>query len=542
MKRKAKPDGPKPAKNEEENKDEKTDGVSPDIKENGNEAEATEDNNEIRRPKRKVAVMIGYSGTGYRGMQVNPGSKTIEGDLFAAFVAAGAISKANSTDIKKSSFVRCARTDKGVHAAGNVVSLKLIIEDADVVQKINQALSPQIRVWGIEQTVKSFSCYQMCDSRIYEYLIPSHTTLPPHPRSYLGRKIEELAKEANDLEGFKERQKDVEGFWEDVEKSRIKPILDSLDPSIREVAMAEAHGTHVTSEPLDPVGAATLISSEGFADEEKAPNVSKDLTATVRRIKSVYLDSKKNSRISPYRLDRLRKALAEYQGTHRFHNYTTSDKRPSDPSANRHIMTFTADDPILIGNTEWISLKVHGQSFMMHQIRKMVSMATLVVRTGCPLERIRETYGHARVNIPRAPGLGLLLERPVFNSYNERAVGTYQRGTIDFNKYEAEIKEFKQRMIYEQIFQEEEKENHFHAFFAHIDSENDRRYLYFSSKGLEAVEGPRGSKWKRDDQKASGKAKQRGENQGEVPNRDSPGSDVASLAEEGVEDLNEADG
>lgn len=101
---------------------------------------------EERRPKRKVAVMIGYAGTGYHGLQINHKEKTIEGDIFAAFVAAKAISKVNADDPRKSSFVRCARTDKGVHAAGNMLSLKLIIEDPDVVQKINENLPPQIRV------------------------------------------------------------------------------------------------------------------------------------------------------------------------------------------------------------------------------------------------------------------------------------------------------------------------------------------------------------------------------------------------------------
>ena len=49
---------------------------------------------------------MSYCGTGYKGMQVNPPHKTIEGDLFEAFVKAGAISKANSNDPKKvSTFV-----------------------------------------------------------------------------------------------------------------------------------------------------------------------------------------------------------------------------------------------------------------------------------------------------------------------------------------------------------------------------------------------------------------------------------------------------
>lgn len=56
---------------------------------------------EERRPKRKVAVLVGYCGHGYKGMQLNPPTKTIEGDLFEAFVKAGAISRANSNDPKK---------------------------------------------------------------------------------------------------------------------------------------------------------------------------------------------------------------------------------------------------------------------------------------------------------------------------------------------------------------------------------------------------------------------------------------------------------
>ena len=43
---------------------------------------------EERRPKRKVAVLVGYAGTGYHGLQINHNLKTIEGDLFGAFVAA----------------------------------------------------------------------------------------------------------------------------------------------------------------------------------------------------------------------------------------------------------------------------------------------------------------------------------------------------------------------------------------------------------------------------------------------------------------------
>jgi hypothetical protein len=56
---------------------------------------------EDRKPKRKVACMIGYCGTGYSGMQFNTPHKTIEGTLFEAFVKAKAISSDNADDPKK---------------------------------------------------------------------------------------------------------------------------------------------------------------------------------------------------------------------------------------------------------------------------------------------------------------------------------------------------------------------------------------------------------------------------------------------------------
>lgn len=54
-----------------------------------------------RKPKRKVACLIGYCGTGFHGMQLNPPNKTIESTLFEAFVKTGAVSADNADDPKK---------------------------------------------------------------------------------------------------------------------------------------------------------------------------------------------------------------------------------------------------------------------------------------------------------------------------------------------------------------------------------------------------------------------------------------------------------
>lgn len=507
---------------------------------------------EQRRPKHKVAVMIGYSGTGYKGMQISGTEKTIEGDLFLAFVKAGAISKANAEDPKKSSFVRCARTDKGVHAAGNMISLKLIMEDPDIIDKINAELSPQIRVWGIERTIGSFSCYQACDSRWYEYLIPSHAFLPPHKSSWLAKQLETLADEAGDREGYEKRQEEVKGFWDKVDEEDIKPILESIDADIRwevvkalqgeEEASAKATkmepdseqpvkaGKSVKSEPqeVEPekTEEAAIIINEPSAvvkEEESAAVKEEDSTipqegadtkttttsthseaeierlqrlrAATKLLRNAYLSAKRRYRIPVARIDRIQSALAKYVGTRNYHNYTIQ-KTFKDPSVKRHIKSFVVNrKPILIGEgpdeekTEWLSLKVHGQSFMMHQIRKMVGMVTLVVRSGASVQTMEDSFTAARYSIPKVPGLGLLLERPVFDTYNNLQASKHGREPLKFSKYEKELEAFKEREIYQRIFREEEERNEFGRFFNHVDNFREQYFLYITSKGLEATKG-----------------------------------------------------
>lgn len=54
-----------------------------------------------------------------RCSQTQENTQTIEGDVFAALVKAGAVSAQNSDDSRKVDIQRAARTDAGVHAAGN---------------------------------------------------------------------------------------------------------------------------------------------------------------------------------------------------------------------------------------------------------------------------------------------------------------------------------------------------------------------------------------------------------------------------------------
>ncbi|CAN6661023.1 tRNA pseudouridine synthase 1 [Trichomonascus vanleenenianus] len=433
---------------------------------------------DARKPKRKVGVLIGYCGTGYHGMQVNPPMKTIEGDLFAAFVKAGAISKDNADDPKKSSFMRAARTDKGVHAAGNVVSLKLIIEDPNIVTKINDNLPETVRVWGISRTNKSFECRKMCSSRVYEYLIPSYSFLPPNPSSAFAERIREAAAEFPDVKIRED--KEGEQFWEDVSKKLEEAGISKedaqqsfeLEKQIFQQAAADASTAEAKAELRNQ------------AEEQLAQFAGgKEYMGVIKKIKAVENQSRRAYRISKERLELVRAGFKLYEGSHNFHNFTIG-KAFKDPSAKRYMKSLTVSDPMVINGTEWLSIKIHGQSFMLHQIRKMVAMVALVIRNGCPLERITEAFASTKISIPKAPSLGLLLEQPVYETYNKR-LSEFGHGAITFDPHQEEIEAFKHKHIYDKIYTEEAKENVFYGFFGFIDSfRGDAGFDFLTARGI----------------------------------------------------------
>ncbi|KAJ7309711.1 hypothetical protein JRQ81_007772 [Phrynocephalus forsythii] len=339
------------------------------------EAEADE---ELKKfPKRKIALLMAYLGKGYHGMQGdllilgllsypavqrseislpssqrNMGSsqyKTIEDDLVSALIGSGCILEDHGEDMKKMSFQRCARTDKGVSAAGQIVSLKARLID-DIVEKINDHLPPHIRIFGFKRVTRGFNAKKKCDARTYSYMLPT----------------------------FAFAHKDY----------------DCQDESFR---------------------------------------LSPEALATVNRL------------------------LACYKGTHRFHNFT-SQKGPHDASAKRYIMEISCQEAFVRDGLELATIRVKGQSFMMHQIRKMIGLVIAVVKGYAPEAILEQSWGEEKVDVPKAPGLGLLLERVHFESYNKRYGNDGVHEALEWAEEEPKIADFKERYIYPTIIRTEKEE------------------------------------------------------------------------------------
>lgn len=96
-----------------------------DLGNEGNPEKKANFNPEDRVKRKKCILLLGYSGANYFGMQRNPDTKTIEEELLVAMLKQKWITDEGFKLPQQLQFQRAARTDKGVSAARQCVSMKL---------------------------------------------------------------------------------------------------------------------------------------------------------------------------------------------------------------------------------------------------------------------------------------------------------------------------------------------------------------------------------------------------------------------------------
>lgn len=310
-----------------------------------------------KRRKRKVAVFLGYIGENYYGMQMNPGVITIEQVLLSAFYRAGLISEANKDSLSKVNWMRAARTDKGVSAAGQCVSAKLECEvekniAPGVVEAINHHLPADVMVYGLMRATAAFNARMDCHRRRYEYMFPVRLLGGPN----------EVMKE---------------------------------------------------EEP-------------GAGDPRAA---------------------------------RFTNILKRYEGTHCFASFTDG-LTGKDDSSRRFMIRVRCGQPFLPPNSGvyYVSVEVYGQSFLLHQIRKMVGLALFIHLGHAPEETIPVALcPNMKIPTPMAPALGLLLDTLTFENYNLRHQSVLEK-PITVDQFREAKEKFKLERIYKKIAERERLE------------------------------------------------------------------------------------
>ena len=306
--------------------------------------------------KIKVALFCAFLGDKYSGMQINPGVVTIEQLLIRALYLAGFISEQNKGSLSKVHWMRAARTDKGVSAACQCVSVKLLMKPEDInnpeaIDRLNQHLPDDVVAFRFLKVTGGFNARADCHKRRYEYLFPVR-----------------------------------------------------------------------------------LLGGPNAVMEEETPGKGDPRCAKLAGI------------------------LKAYQGTHCFANFTDG-LDSTNPSSNRYMLNLSVSQPFLPpqSGVYYITVEVLGQSFLLHQIRKMVGMAVAVYLGVAPLETISVALcPDVKLPTPMAPASGLLLDTLFFDSYCRRTKDCLPT-PISCHVFQKEKDEFKQQRIYRNIA---EKERH----------------------------------------------------------------------------------
>ncbi|KAI9187853.1 pseudouridine synthase deg1 [Blastocladiella emersonii ATCC 22665] len=130
-------------------------------------------------PKRRVAFLLSYFGWPYQGFAAQAHTtNTVEHHLFEALRTTRLVD-----DITQADYSRCGRTDKGVSATGNAVSLIVRsrvqpgqTDDSNelpYVTMLNRTLPAHIRVLAWAPVPDDFTARFSCSHRTYKYFFPA---------------------------------------------------------------------------------------------------------------------------------------------------------------------------------------------------------------------------------------------------------------------------------------------------------------------------------------------------------------------------------
>ncbi|CAM9185015.1 unnamed protein product [Laminaria digitata] len=311
------------------------------------------------------------------------------------------MSKDNFGNPRKVSWSRSGRTDKGVHAVAQLISLKMTYPndcEKETIEVINGFLPEDIRAVDIKRAPKSFDARTRCSGRRYEYIMPTFLLAPKEHVSAVFAEAVEWER----AQGGGDDAADVKGTDGGV-------AVDPAESRDRPQAADEKEGRE-------------FVDSDGNSLSEEERN------AAIARLQQVELCSpavmrRAAEKLETYRVpaeavELLRETLKGFLGTKNYHNYT-NHKQAADPSCKRLMTSISAADPFDNDGMEWIRLSVEGQSFMLHQIRKMVAATVDRVRGQSSKEDFTKSFFPVKINMGIAPSEGLYLERPLYDPHNK---------------------------------------------------------------------------------------------------------------------------
>ncbi|GAB4820186.1 hypothetical protein N2152v2_007232 [Parachlorella kessleri] len=386
-------------------------------------------------------------------LQKNPHTApdaTLEDTLEQAIFQAGGILESNRGSLEKLRWQRSSRTDKSVHSLATVISMKLecdaesFVEDPEGIQLaegINSHLPPQMRVFSVQRVTKAFSARAECTRRHVEALGSSRGTCPVAPSrhtsynyylpaSVLGLKLDGGSEDARKLELLGRCWAAFQG-GHPFHNYTVRRLYrnDAVFGGRRDSSKRRKGGAlAVDSDDDNEQG---VLEGDASTDDEQyvgtpAESASSSATSGIPRQQA---DSSDPAGISSQAGSSRCSGIGVHEGAllqRKVDMRWTEERDPRDPVVRRHYRYMewcrSGSEAVALvpGGVPCIQLSLSGNSFMLHQIRKMVAAAVAVARGALPLELVLVSLSApARVVLPLAPPLTLVLAGAQFAPFRE---------------------------------------------------------------------------------------------------------------------------
>ena len=115
----------------------------------------------------RIALKLAYTGDRYHGFQIQPNVCTVEYEVFSSLKKSGIVN-----DIREARYSRAARTDRGVHAAGQVIAFDTGTGFGDSLTRIiNSNLPDDIWAWAHAEVPDDFDPRRDAIRREYRYFL-----------------------------------------------------------------------------------------------------------------------------------------------------------------------------------------------------------------------------------------------------------------------------------------------------------------------------------------------------------------------------------